>query len=131
MNVPLLCIGLLGLLVVGLGFLISLRRGSSEVLIGTPDEPSHPLHKLVRAHGNATEYCAMLAVLIYVLGARDPGAITLAIMVGAVAARYLHAAGMLLSPTLAQVQPLRLLGALGTYVFGGILVAQTLWLAFF
>jgi uncharacterized membrane protein YecN with MAPEG domain len=94
-----------------------------------PDEPGHPLHKLIRAHGNATEYCAMLAVLIYVLGTREPGAITLAIMIGAVAARYLHAAGMLLSPSLAQVQPLRFVGALGTYLLGGVLVAETLWLA--
>jgi uncharacterized protein len=36
--------------------------------------------------------------------------------------RYLHAAGMLLSPSLDRPQPLRFVGALGTYVAGLLLV---------
>ncbi len=36
----------------------------------------------------------------------------------ATASRYLHAAGMLMGPSLDQVQPLRFVGALGTYLGG-------------
>jgi hypothetical protein len=35
--------------------------------------------------------------------------------------RYLHALGMILSPTLAKGHPLRFAGALGTYVVGLVL----------
>jgi hypothetical protein len=44
----------------------------------------------------------------------------------ATVSRYLHAAGMLLSPSLDCPQPLRFAGALGTYVCGLALVAAAL-----
>ena len=76
------------------------------------------VHKLVRAHGNTSEYVAMLAVLILVLGTREPSTWGVVSMVGATASRYLLAAGIILSPTLEKPHPLRFIGALGTYVFG-------------
>ena len=81
-------------------------------------DPADLLHKMVRAHGNASEYVAMLAVLIMVVGMREPSAWANWSMIGATVSRYLHAVGMIVSPTLDKPQPLRFAGALGTYVFG-------------
>lgn len=122
MKTAIVCTGLLGLLVFGLGLAISLTRRSTATGIGYKDDPADPLHKLVRAHANACEYAPMMALLILMLGAREPGAFLLGTFVAATAARYLHAAGMILSPTLKRPQPLRFAGALGTYVTGLILV---------
>ena len=118
MVTALTCVGLLGILVFGLGFAVSLTRGRTGRAAGTPDEPSDTLHKLVRAHGNTTEYAAMLAVLILVLGSREPSTWGIVSMVGATASRYLIVAGIVLSSSLEKVNPVRFLGALGTYLFG-------------
>ena len=126
MNTALLCIALLGLLLFGLGFGVSGVRGRTGTNIGSSGNPADPLEKIVRAHGNASEYVAMLAVLIFVLGSREPSSWVTGSMIGATASRYLHAAGMLMSPTLDKPQPLRFLGALGTYAFGGALSIQLL-----
>jgi len=118
MYVALACVALLGVLLFGLGLAVSLRRGTADVLIGHPADPADPLHKLVRAHGNAAEYAPFLAVLMLASGGGEPATWVLWCMGLATAARYLHAAGMLLSPTLAKPQPLRFVGALGTYLTG-------------
>jgi uncharacterized membrane protein YecN with MAPEG domain len=76
---------------------------------------------MVRAHGNATEYSPMLAVLILLLGGHNPATWVLWVMGIVTASRYLHAAGMIVSPTLAQPHPLRFVGALGTYLGGLVL----------
>lgn len=120
------CIGLLGLLVFGLGLAVSLRRGATQTIIGHAPDPADPLHKLVRAHGNATEYAAMLAVLMLLLAGRAPGPFITITCVVATVARYLHAAGMILSSSLDRPQPLRFLGALLTYVTGLILALAVL-----
>lgn len=122
MIVALTCTALLGLLVFGLGLRVSLLRTSTKTNAGSTDDPADPLTKAIRAHGNASEYCPMMAVLM--LGIAFYGASTwmLGVFVLATVSRYLHAAGMLLSPTLAEPQPLRIAGALGTYVFGLLLV---------
>ena len=93
MTVAIACIGLLGLLLFGLGLAVSLTRGRTDTAAGYSSDPSDRLHKLVRAHGNTTEYAAILAVLMLV-------------------------AGILLSATLDKAHPLRFIGALGTYVAG-------------
>lgn len=118
MTTSLLCVALLGLLLFALGFGVSMTRGRTATNIGSSVDPADFLHKIVRAHGNASEYVAMLAVLILVVGMREPSTWASWSMIGATASRYLHAAGMILSPTLDKPQPLRFAGALGTYVFG-------------
>lgn len=127
MNISIACIGLLGLLVMALGLWVSLGRGAANTVIGHAADPADPLHKRVRAHGNAAEYCAILAVLIYVVGLRDPGLWVSSLMVAAVLSRYLHAAGMLASSSLAVAHPLRFVGALGTYVTGIGLSLRVAW----
>lgn len=95
-----------------------MTRGRTATNIGSSVAPADFLHKILRAHGNASEYVAMLAVLILVVGTREPSTWASWSMIGATGSRYLHAAGMILSPTLDKPQPLRSAGALGTYVFG-------------
>jgi uncharacterized membrane protein YecN with MAPEG domain len=121
------CTALLGLLVFGLGFGVSLTRTSSNVVYGYDPDPTDRLYKMVRAHGNATEYNPMLAVLILAIGARNPSGWMMGLIVAATAARYLHAVGMITAPTLNAPHPLRFMGALGTYVCGlGLVLALLL-----
>ena len=126
MTAATICIGLLGLLLFGLGIAVSLTRGSAQRVIGHSDDPTDRLHKLCRAHGNAAEYVPMLALLIYVLGARGPAPWMVWTFVAATAFRYLHAAGMIVPATLAAPNPMRFVGALGTYVAGFALVIALL-----
>jgi uncharacterized membrane protein YecN with MAPEG domain len=126
MHIALICIGLLGLLVFGLGFAVSMTRGRSEIVIGCPEDPTHALHKMIRAHGNTTEYAPILALLIFIVGSRDPGTWSVGWMVAATASRYLIASGILLSSTLEKPHPLRFLGAIGTYVSGTALCVALL-----
>ena len=118
MEAALVCVALLGILLFGLGFTVSITRGRTNTAAGSSGDPTDRLHKLVRAHGNTSEYVAMLAVLILILGTREPSTWSVVSMVGATASRYLLAAGIILSPTMEKPHPLRFLGALGTYVFG-------------
>ena len=121
MNLAITCVGLLGLLVIGLGFGVSILRGQTNRAIGYDDDPTDSLYKWVRAHANACEFAPMLAILIYVLASSGYGGWHGWLYLAAVAFRYLHAAGMILSPTLERGHPLRFAGAVGTYVVGIVL----------
>jgi uncharacterized membrane protein YecN with MAPEG domain len=94
--------------------------------VGFSEDPADPLHKLVRAHGNTTEYAAMLGLLMLVVALREPQTWALWCMGIATASRYLLAAGIILSPTLERPHPLRFVGALGTYLAGFGLAASVL-----
>ena len=122
MTVALTCTALLGLLVFGLGLGVSTMRGSTKTNFGFTPDPTDPLYKMVRAHGNATEYAPMMAILMLAVAAREPATWMLWTFGIATAARYLHAAGMILSPSLDEVYPLRFVGALVTYLSGLALV---------
>jgi uncharacterized protein len=127
MDLAITCIGLLGLLVIALGLRVSLVRRGTSTGIGCSDDPTDPLHKVVRAHANACEYVPVLMILIYALASTGSSGWGGVLFVGAVVVRYLHAAGMLLSPTLAEGHPLRLVGALGTYVIGLLLALSAVF----
>jgi uncharacterized membrane protein YecN with MAPEG domain len=118
MTTSIICVALLGLLLFGLGFAVSTIRGRTNTIAGTSGDPANPLDKIVRSHGNTSEYVGMLAVLILMVGSREPSTWGLAAMIGATASRYLLAAGLILNESLEKPHPLRFLGALGTYVFG-------------
>jgi len=118
MTLAIVCIALLGLLVFGLGLGVSMTRWRRGRAVGFDDDPADPLHKWVRAHGNATEYAPMMGVLILLVGRSDPPAWAAAVIVAVTASRYAHAAGVLMSRTLAEAQVLRALGAAGTYLGG-------------
>jgi uncharacterized membrane protein YecN with MAPEG domain len=119
MTTAILCTALLGLLVFGLGFVVSLTRGNTNTVSGYNPDPADKLYKMVRAHGNTTEYAPMLAILMLLIGAREHSQWMLWTMWIVTACRYLIAIGIIVSPTLAKPHPLRFIGALGTYL-GGI-----------
>ena len=121
MTIAIVCTALLGLLVFGLGMLVSTTRGSTGANIGHAADPTDRLHKLVRAHGNATEYAPMFGVLFVLLASREPATWVVWIIVAATLSRYLHAAGMILCRSLEDAHPLRFVGALGTYLTGILL----------
>lgn len=121
MGFAIVCIGLLGLLVMGLGLGVSLMRGRTATFIGCKEDPADPLYKWVRAHANACEFAPMLAILIYALASTGYGRWHGFLFLAAVVVRYSHAAGMILSPTLDKGHPLRFFGALGTFVVGILL----------
>ncbi len=125
MTTAIICTVLLGLLLFAMGLAVSLTRGSTKINYGYPDDPAHILHRLCRAHGNAAEYGAMFAVLMLFVGLRDPAAWMLWVMWICVAARYVHALGMLMG-TLDKLQPVRFAGALFTYLGGFALCVAAL-----
>lgn len=127
MELAITCIGLLALVCLGLGLRVSMLRGSTNRTIGCNDDPADPLYKAIRAHGNACEYAPILAVLILALASEGYGWFTSLLFVSAVVVRVLHAAGMLMSPTLEQGHPLRFAGALGTYVVGILLALDAVF----
>jgi uncharacterized protein len=127
MMTAVICTALLGVLVFGLGLAVSLIRGQTGTIIGANPDPTDRLYKMVRAHGNATEFAPMLAVLMLLIGNHNPVSWILWVMWSATISRYLHAVGMILSPTLAQPHPLRFAGALGTYICGIILSIVAFW----
>ncbi len=125
MTVAIICTGLLGLLLFGLGFAVSLQRGKSEATIGHSSDPIDPLHKLVRAHGNTAEYAPMLAVLILVAAQLEPATWVLWVMGIATLGRYLIAVGLMMG-SLEKANPLRFGGAVLTYLSGLVLAGNAI-----
>ncbi len=121
MTTAIFCTGLLGLLVFGLGFAVSGTRGTSKLNFGFTPDPTNRAYRLIRAHGNATEYAPMLSVLMLFIGTHDPAGWMIWVMGIATLARYVHAVGMLTGPTLDAINPFRFAGAFFTYVSGVIM----------
>ena len=124
MHTAAVCVGVMGLLVVGLGLGVSMTRGATNTTIGFNPDPTDRLYKMVRAHGNATEYNPMLAVMMLYLGSLQPATWLQWVFIAAALSRVLHAAGMIMSSSLAKPQPLRAIGAVGTYITGLILAIR-------
>lgn len=117
--------GVLGVAVLGamlflLGANVSRMRGVTAKVGGSqaPTDPASPLLIAQRAHGNASEYVPVLAVLFLVVGFGSPAAVAIPLIAGATLARLLHAYGMLTAQSLAQESVVRIAGAVGTYLFG-------------
>ena len=124
MSIPLLCISLLAVLAIGLGFAVSLGRSKTETLFGSAIDPEDSLYKLVRAHGNTVEYVPIIALLIYIHSLFPLSTWVLWCMILVTFFRYLLVAGIVFPKTLARPNPMRLVGALGTYLTGiGLCVA--------
>jgi hypothetical protein len=103
-----------------LGLNVSRWRGATAKACGSqmPTDPASRLLIAIRAHGNAAEYVPTLIALFLVVGARSPAGVAIPLIIGATAARALHAYGMLTAPSLAIQSKTRLAGAIGTYFFG-------------
>jgi len=81
------------------------------------------LRKAIRAHGNCIEYVPMLSLMILALGLRLPvmPVWIAALMIIAVASRYIHAIGIITGGSIYTANPMKMIGALGTYVTGAVL----------
>ncbi len=127
----LICTGILVILYFALALNVSRMRGATKTGIGSGDDPSGPLNKAVRAHGNAAEYIPIfVALFLYLLLSGTGGWIKWVAVVITVC-RVLQAVGMLMTKTFnAPPHPLRALGMLGTYTGGFILGVGLLLRAF-
>lgn len=129
MTTAIICTAILAAMLIALGINVTRMRAVTGKAGGSqyPDDPAGGLFKAIRAHGNAAEYVPALMVLILLAGARSPAAAAIPLIVGATAARLVHAYGMLSSPSLAKPTVWRSIGASGTYLFGiGLAVAAVL-----
>ena len=124
------CVALLGILIIGLGFMVTVTRGNTNRLSGYKDDPEDRLYKVIRAHGNTVEYAPIVALLILYLGTTDPASWVVWTMWITTIARYLIAIGIIVSPTMDKPHPLRFIGALGTYLGGLVLCAAALLTVF-
>jgi uncharacterized protein len=128
MLVYLVCSGVLVLLYFALGLNVSRLRGQTQTGIGTGADPSGPLNKAVRAHGNAAEYVPIFVALFLYFSLSAPASWLAWVAVIVTVCRVLHAAGMLMTSTFnAPPHPLRAIGAGGTYL-GGLLLGVSLLL---
>ena len=105
MAIAVICIGILGLLVFGLGFAVSLTRARTETLYGASEDPSSLMYKMNRAHGNTIEYAPMLAVLMAYIGTFQPSHWIGWVMIAAVVCRVLIVFGMITGETMKKANP--------------------------
>ena len=119
MNAYLICSAILVILYFALSLHVSMTRGRTKTGIGTGNDPSGPLSKAVRAHGNAAEYVPIfVALFLYFLMSGASGWITWVVVIITIS-RVLHAMGMLMTANFnGPPQPLRAVGAMGTYLGG-------------
>lgn len=118
-TIPIVCIALMGIILFLLGANVTRHRAiRGDTGNQQPTDPADRMFIAQRAHGNAAEYIPTLAVLIVVCAFLTEGWWLNALAIAALAARSLHAVGMLTAKTLAGHGPVRDIGALGTYVTG-------------
>ena len=119
MNAYLICSAILVILYFALSVHVSMTRGRTKTGIGTGNDPSGPLSKAVRAHGNAAEYVPIfVALFLYFLMSGAGAWITWVIVIITIS-RVLHAMGMLMTANFnGPPHPLRAVGAMGTYLGG-------------
>jgi uncharacterized membrane protein YecN with MAPEG domain len=126
MSIYLICISMLALLCLGLGFNVAITRARLGVLYGCEVDPESRLYKAQRAHGNTIEYAPILAVLILALGQSTQPSWVIYSMVAVTFFRYLFVLGILLPATMDKVNPMRLVGSLGSFLSGFALIAALL-----
>lgn len=112
------CSALMGILLFLLGANVTRNRIIRGAGNQQPTDPADRLFIAQRAHGNASEYVPTLIGLLIVCSALTGGWWLDVLAVAAVAARSLHAFGVLTSATMAEHGPVRDLGAILTYATG-------------
>ncbi len=114
MRLLFLCVGLLGLMAVGLSMYISRLRRAKRISLG--DGGDKQLMAAMRAHGNFVEFVPLSLLLIFLVmdyyGGRMAGILAAVLVLS----RVLHAGGMF-----GLVPRGRFFGAVGTY--GVLMVA--------
>lgn len=118
----------LALLLFILGLWISILRFKTGILRGGDERhPDSLINRVIRAHGNTAEFAPMLVALYLAHGLVHPAMPAwLQGLVGAtVVCRLMLVIGLIAWPSLSRPNPMRFLGALGTYL-GGAALALTL-----
>ena len=124
MTIAVISVAVMAIMLFMLGYLVSTRRMGEETITGMSDDPTNALRKAVRAHGNSAEWVPILAILMLYLAANDP-ALWVEIVIGIVAlGRVAAAIGFLICETLAKTHPLKVFGALTTYIGGTIMAVM-------
>lgn len=121
MNIELFCAAMLGLLLFGLGFAVSVERGKANQLRGIPGDETTLLYRLIRAHGNAAEYVPLIAAFALYFAATGGSPLISWVIVGLTIARFLHATALIVRPNMNQFNMLRFVGGMGTYIGGFML----------
>lgn len=126
MDVVWFCIADLAILIFCLGLYVSILRGTSGELFGTPANVESKLYKAIRAHGNAIEYGPISAILFLALSLVTEISNWIAIsIITLTVCRYLNALGLIIQPSKSKPHVLRSIGGLGTYILG-LLLSTTL-----
>lgn len=121
MNIILLCSAILVIVYFLLANNVSRVRRTSHLGFGMADEPSGPLNRAIRAHGNSAEYTPIFLVLFfYFLSVGAGGWITWVVVV-VTFCRVLHPISILIAPDLNAIYPPRFVAAVGTYLAGLVL----------
>jgi len=102
------------------------RRGFDRALprqhpVRCPSDPADPPTGLARAHSNTAHDAPFLVILFLYFGMNGRSTTILALIVAATVCRCLLVVGLIAWPTMAEANPLRFAGALGTYVCGAAL----------
>jgi uncharacterized protein len=120
LTTAIICTAILAAMLFLLGLNVSRVRGVTAKTGGSqfPSDPASRLLIAIRAHGNAAEYIPVLIVLFLLVGARSPATVAIPLIIGATAARVVHAYGLLTAPSLTVETKARLAGAAGTYFLG-------------
>jgi uncharacterized membrane protein YecN with MAPEG domain len=118
-NTVIVSIALMGVLIFVLGANVTRHRAIRGATGNQmPTDPADRMFIAQRAHGNASEYVPTLIGLLIVCSTLTDGWWLDLLAVVAVAARYLHAVGLLTSKTMATHGPVRDTGAMLTYLSG-------------
>jgi len=107
------CAGLLGLLAVALTVNVGLMRGRKRINLG--DGGDAEMHAAVRAHGNFMEFVPLTLLVIYMASDFHGFRTVASLSVVLLAARVLHAGGML-----GLIPKGRMLGAMATTATLGV-----------
>ncbi|WP_219893444.1 MAPEG family protein [Aquisediminimonas profunda] len=118
MNSNLVCAALLMVLLFGLGFAVSLERANSSKLGGIPTDETSRLFKLIRAHGNASEYVPTGIALALYFSVTASSLVISALITAFTVARYAHAMALIVGGSMNQFSLLRFVGGMGTYISG-------------
>ena len=129
-HIVIVSISLMGILIFVLGANVTRHRAKrGDKGPQMPTDPTDVLLIAQRAHGNAAEYVPTLIGLLIVCSTLTDGWWLNTLALAALAARLVHAGGMLTSKSLASHGPLRDLGAMLTYA-SGLALGVTALIAF-
>ncbi len=129
MNIAIMCIGLLGALCIVMGIAVTVQRIKKKQGSGCPTDPKDSLHKYIRAHANTIEFAPVLMVLMYILSQSQMAAWVLWSIILVTVCRFFLVAGLIFPSTMSHPNPIRQIGAGGTYIFGLALCVAVLQLA--